>query len=239
MSRVLGAHHRYDDRSVTSARIGRLILKLAVPVICAFPLAVTAAGAAVGGTVTGTASPAVMCTACHGTQGEGNVGAAFPRLAGLGRSYLERQLEAFANGQRKSAVMEPIAQRLKAPDRSAMASYYARLPYRTPIVPASPAPAASVQLATMGRWDSVIVPACVQCHGPDGAGVGDAFPPLAGQPAAYIAQQLASWQQGTRPPGPLGLMHAIAARLTPADIAGVAHYFGGTAAGDATARKKP
>jgi cytochrome c553 len=55
--------------------------------------------------------------------------------------------------------------------------------------------------------------------------VGAAFPPLAGQPASYIKSQLQAWQAAKRPPGPLGLMGAIARRLTSADISALTNWF--------------
>ncbi|MFX1688316.1 c-type cytochrome [Paraburkholderia sp. A2RI-6] len=65
----------------------------------------------------------------------------------------------------------------------------------------------------------------MQCHGPGGAGVGAAFPPLAGQPAAYIEAQLNAWKNGKRPPGTLALMPAVASKLSDADMHAVALYY--------------
>jgi cytochrome c553 len=55
--------------------------------------------------------------------------------------------------------------------------------------------------------------------------VGANFPPLAGQPAAYIAAQLRAWQQGTRRNDPLQLMQHVAKQLTPQEIQAVAGWF--------------
>ncbi|HET9765149.1 MAG TPA: c-type cytochrome, partial [Casimicrobiaceae bacterium] len=152
--------------------------------------------------------------------------AGFPRLAGLGKGYVARQIEAFARDQRASAIMAPIAKALTPPESSAVAGYFAAL--TPPPISFSNArrqvPAAA--LAQDGRWQESRLPACVQCHGPDGTGVGDDFPSLAGQPAAYVAAQLRAWQQGTRPAGPQGLMQVIAKRLTAEDIEAVSGYFG-------------
>ena len=180
----------------------------------------------------GNAHGAPACSACHGMRGEGNPAAGFPRLAGLGQAYLERQLGAFADGQRQNAVMAPIAKALQPDERQAVARYYAALPFPESFTAPSNPSAAGVMLAERGRWENgPALPACVQCHGPNGIGVGESFPPLAGQSATYIASQLQAWQQGTRPAGPLGLMHAIATRLTSADIDAVAQYFGAMKAG--------
>ncbi|MEP7207874.1 MAG: c-type cytochrome [Casimicrobiaceae bacterium] len=177
----------------------------------------------------GTAAGAPPCATCHGQNGEGNPAAGFPRLAGIGQPYLEAQLEAFASGTRANAVMAPIAKALLPAERRAAAAYYARLAF--PIEFAMPAdgpapPAVGAMLALRGRWDRGQLPACVQCHGPDGTGVGGQFPPLAGQSAPYIAAQLRAWREGKRPPGPLHLMQAIATKLLPEDIDAVAQYFG-------------
>ena len=69
------------------------------------------------------------------------------------------------------------------------------------------------------------MPACAQCHGPGGSGVGAQFPPLAGLPAAYIAEQLQAWKAGNRPPGPLALMAGIAKKLSNAEVSAVAAYY--------------
>ena len=171
--------------------------------------------------------PTVLaCQACHGPAGEGNIPAGFPRLAGLGRAYLAEQLASFASGKRQSPVMQPVAAGLSTGQQAAMAGYYAAL--AGPVAKATAAEPVPAQvgawLAARGRWTDDI-PACSQCHGASGLGVGDAFPPLAGQPAAYLATQLKSWKHGTRPPGPQSLMAAIATKLTDADVAAVTDYY--------------
>lgn len=168
------------------------------------------------------------CQTCHGALGEGNKAASFPRLAGLGQSYLAAQLTAFASASRANPVMQPIAAGLSLAQRTAMAAYYARLGGPQPLSAGAAADPQPTQtgpwLAARGRW-SADIPACSQCHGTQGLGVGDSFPPLAGQPAAYIAAQLQSWKHGTRPPGPQSLMLKIAARLSDDDVAAVADYY--------------
>ncbi|WP_233809391.1 c-type cytochrome [Paraburkholderia sp. HP33-1] len=169
----------------------------------------------------------MLCAGCHGANGTGNDAAGFPRLAGVGVTYLKEQLDAFASGQRESEVMQPVAQMLSADERTALSQYFSALPAVTPastsapVVPAQP----GAWLAERGRWSDGL-PACTMCHGPGGAGVGEHFPPLAGQPAAYLSNQLHAWKDGRRPAGPLGLMSVIAKKLSDADIAAVAAYYG-------------
>lgn len=165
------------------------------------------------------------CQSCHGAHGEGQAAAGFPRLAGLDATYLARQLADYANGTRANAIMQPIARALSADERQAVAAYYGELPVPAmPPSPQKPANGLGATLATRGRW-SQQVPACEQCHGPGGAGVGSNFPPLAGQPAAYIEAQLVAWQQGTRRNDPLQLMQHLSRKLDADDIAAVAQWF--------------
>jgi cytochrome c553 len=181
----------------------------------------------------GNASGVTACISCHGAKGEGNGPAGFPRLAGSNALYLSAQLDAFATGQRQNAIMQPIAKLLSANGQNAVATYFSRLASAAPIdVAASQSIEPSdvgAWLATRGRW-SQNLPACAQCHGPGGLGVGSSFPPLAGQPASYIATQLHAWKTGGRPPGPMALMPVVASKLSDADISAVAAYYAGQGA---------
>ncbi|HTD05610.1 c-type cytochrome [Undibacterium sp.] len=185
----------------------------------------------------GTPQGVAACIGCHGARGEGS--ADFPRLAGSGQSYLQAQLDAFADGSRKNPIMQPFAQKLSATERTALAMYYSQLaaPFK-PADTAAPGPAdTGAWLAARGRWADQL-PACVQCHGPNGGGVGSQFPPLAGLSAAYITEQLQAWKSGVRPPGPLALMPAIAGKLSDTDIDAVARHYAGLPSLPAMADKK-
>lgn len=205
-----------------------------------FSLAATvsaAATAADGAAIAASGLPgAPACSTCHGAQGQGQADAGFPRLAGLPAAYLRRQLDAYAAGERRNPTMMPIAKSLSADQRDAVVKHYAALPLAASAAAGTAATTASKAasapprdtpgqvLATRGRWSSGI-PACEQCHAPGGRGVGSDFPPLAAQPANYLAAQLKAWRSGDRPPGPLGLMTVIASKLEPGDIDSVARYF--------------
>lgn len=180
----------------------------------------------------GTPRGVVACASCHGARGEG--AADFPRLGGTGQAYLRAQLDAFADGSRKSPVMQPFAQKLSPAERDAVTGFYSSLPpplRAEDVAQATPADSGA-WLATRGRWSDQL-PACRQCHGPGGSGVGASFPPLAGLPAAYIVQQLQAWKAGTRTPGPLALMQTIAQKLSEADMKAVSAYYAGLSASPA------
>ncbi|AZF32332.1 Cytochrome c4 [Pseudomonas sp. R4-35-07] len=169
---------------------------------------------------------AMPCVACHGADGLGLAAAGFPRLAGLPAQYVRRQLSDFASGARSNPVMQPLAKALTDAEIAALSEAVAAMPAPlTARMPRSEMPANPIQkLVLQGAWERQI-PACVSCHGPSGVGVGDAFPPLAGQPAAYLAAQLGAWQNGARRDDPNDLMGHIAKSLTPDEVQGVAQYF--------------
>lgn len=168
------------------------------------------------------------CMACHGIDGGGQRASGNPRLAALNATYLAKQLDDFASGARSSALMTVTAKALSEPERQGLARYYSALPLppalARPPTALPPPDSDGAVLAMRGRW-SRQVPACVQCHGPHGVGVGANFPPLAGQPAVYIAAQLKAWQNGSRHNDPLQLMQHVADALSAQDIQAVAHWF--------------
>src|SRR4051812_27065583 len=69
---------------------------------------------------------------------------------------------------------------------------------------------------------------CAACHGQNGVSVSDTIPNLAGQRAAYLENQLKAFKDGTRKgpnaTRPAAIMNAMAAQLSPAQMADVAAY---------------
>jgi len=218
-------------------RPNRAIVSLISLALCATINLALADGLAI--TLHGNNRGAPACVTCHGAHGEGIPANGFPRLAGLNAGYLQTQLDAFANGQRSNAMMTSVAQTLDGSEREAVARYYAGLSGSTTMTePVSETNSAGARLANQGRWSQGL-PACTQCHGAIGAGVGAIFPALAGQSSLYIENQLHAWQQGTRAAGPLGLMKVVASKLSAADIQAVAAYFSALPASDPSRRSKP
>jgi cytochrome c553 len=167
------------------------------------------------------------CLACHGADGGGQAAAGFPRLAGLQQAYLRKQLDDFANGSRTNATMQPIATGLSDAERDAITAYYSKLP--VPSVQSANAPTGddaqlAQTLAMRGRWSKGL-PACEQCHGPGGVGVGDHFPALAAQSSVYLSNELHAWQQGSRHNDPLQLMQTVASKLSDDDIKAISAWY--------------
>jgi cytochrome c553 len=169
---------------------------------------------------------AQACAAGHGARGEGNPGSGVPRIAGQSQYYIAKQLESYANGSRRSPVMEPIAKGLLPDIRAAVAAYYAQ----------TSAPAAQMKgsgdasnerggLLAMKGDAAGRVQACINCHGPGGVGEPPAMPYLAGLDADYIIAAINSWKNGTRRNDAGQQMATIAQAMTPADITAVAQYY--------------
>lgn len=179
----------------------------------------------------GAANPAAMaCASCHGADGMGMAAAGFPRLAGLSAKYLAKQLADFRSGSRANPIMQPIAAALSADESAAVSQALAALPAPEypRILRSAPAESRGAELALRGAWERN-VPECVSCHGPGGVGVGDAFPPLAGQSAQYLGAQLNAWRQGTRKNDPNDLMGHVARALSDDEVKAVSDYFAGLA----------
>lgn len=177
----------------------------------------------------GGANPAAMaCSTCHGAEGEGMAAAGFPRLAGLSAQHMLKQLADFASGERANPIMQPIAVALTAEEADAVTTMLAgkSKPQVERVDRTALAEGDGESLALRGAWDRNI-PECVACHGPSGVGVGDSFPPLAGQSAQYLSSQLTAWRQGTRKNDPNDLMGHIARSLTEDEVKAVSEYFAG------------
>ncbi len=168
------------------------------------------------------------CQDCHGANGQGDQVRAIPRLAGLQAFYLYHQLLAFQDGTRKNNTMVGIATNLSSQQKHDVAAYYASLPPPN-IQPAQASQdtlSAGQQVFEFGEkkgWDAWM-PACYTCHGSQAQGVGAFIPPLAGQGAAYMQNQLQAWKQGARTDDPNGLMTTVAAQLSDQQANDVALY---------------
>ena len=144
--------------------------------------------------------------------------------------------------------MQPIAKALTDEEIKQVAAAYSNRPKVNVNHPnnTNPVPGSGAWIAQRGEW-SKNIPECTLCHGPDGVGVGDAFPPLAGQSPMYLESQLNAWKEqkvasnakskssslpATRRNDPNHLMQHIAGSLTETQIKAVSEYFGSL--GDST-----
>jgi cytochrome c553 len=191
---------------------------------------------------------AAACAGCHGDNGNSIV-ASFPKLAGQNTNYLSKQLHAFKNGTRHSAMMAPLAQGLNEKNIADLAKFYA-----SQTVSANPMPTLKPEdhqssgaagthsenknkeaelkaLLTFGgdlyRNGDLEreVSACIACHGPFGEGNKPAgFPMLKGQHADYLIQTLSDFKTNTRTKVADNMMHMIATKMTEKEIRAVSYY---------------
>jgi len=164
----------------------------------------------------GPGGPGDACFTCHGFQGEG--GERIPRLAGLDAGYIAKQLDDYARETRPDSVMTPIARRMRDGDRLAAALYYSSM---SSDAPGTPALANAIYHAGDRARG---IRRCAACHGVDGRGEGPANPAVAGQPAAYTAEQLQRWKRSVRRNDARDVMGALARRLTDEEIEELALY---------------
>lgn len=176
------------------------------------------------------------CAACHGQ--DGNSGApTFPKLAGQGADYTEKQLLDFKSGARENDIMLGQVKGLSEQDMADLAAFYAEQTINTG--KADPAwVEAGEKIYRGGNLDSGVA-ACSGCHGPAGQGIGAGFPALGGQHAEYIEAQLKTFRAAGR--GDIGamtrtndssgdeagMMQATAAKMTDSEIKAVASFIAG------------
>ena len=171
----------------------------------------------------GSAKAQEVCVACHGEQGV-SVSPDYPNLAGQSGAAIYKQLNDYRTGSRTNQLMTGIAKALDEATLADVAAYYAAQPKRNPN-PATlaDAPAEIVRLVELGDPHRNIPP-CAACHRP-GSGGPIETPILAEQGQEYIALQLKMYAAGERRNDVYGRMRTIAAKLTPAEINGLAAYY--------------
>ncbi|MDG0818160.1 c-type cytochrome [Bdellovibrio svalbardensis] len=175
----------------------------------------------------GNKTGALACIACHQENGAGIPSAGFPQLAGLSSAYFSKQIYDFKNMLRINPVMQPIAKGLNESEIKSLAAYFSAL---APVANTEKSTAPQLVeegrlIAEKGLWEKG-VPACFACHGPEGRGVGDNFPPIVSQGKTYLIQQFQAWKKGTRKNDPNQLMKTVAMKLTDKEINAVANFLG-------------
>ena len=189
-----------------------------------------------GATLAGT------CAACHGLDGN-PTDPQYPRLAGQSERYIAQQIALFKSGERNSgmaAVMKPFADMLSAQDARDVGAYYATQEAGAGVADdtvVTEGPYAGMKFFEIGEQLFMAgdakrgIPACMACHGPDGAGnPGPAYPHVAGQQAAYLQRRLEEFRTGTtsqREPHLFNIMATVANELTDQEIGALSSYMQG------------
>jgi len=155
------------------------------------------------------------CAACHGEYGEGSLNGEYPRLAGLDREYLARQLQLFKNRERVNIPMLPYATERELPedDIRTIAAYLSSIKLPTKLPPVSETAfdayerlqdsklvvniAAYPGNVAAGR--RVYRKECAGCHAEDASGNAIRLvPSLVGQHSLYLLRQVDRFRKGER-----------------------------------------
>ena len=99
------------------------MVRVCVTVI-ALGCAAAAAVPAFAGDAAAGKTKAVVCSACHGVDGN-SINPLWPKLAGQHAAYLTKQMKAFRSGERKDPVMAPMAMPLSDTDIEDISAFYA------------------------------------------------------------------------------------------------------------------
>lgn len=188
------------------------------------------------------------CTACHGEDGN-SPASDFPKIAGLGETYLYEQMRAIqawdqASGEGKESAGRAVPQMtgmladMSDQDLRDIAAYY-----DSQSMQLTGAKEMQVRVNSGEQVDALVlgervyragnaetgVPACVACHAADGDGNDPAgFPRLGGQYPEYIEAQLRAFRDGERTSDSDQMMMRLSAKqMSNAEIKAVANYIAG------------
>lgn len=165
------------------------------------------------------------CVACHNTDGN-STNPVWPKIAGQHAAYIVKQLQNFKRSERNNVQMKGIVANLSPEDMQHLGAYYADQKIKLGIAKAE-AIELGERLYRYGDKETG-VPACMACHGPDGAGnPGAMYPVLASQHARYTAMQLNMFKTGERANDVNGVMRSIANSMTEEQIEAVSNYIQG------------
>ncbi|MCG8379333.1 MAG: cytochrome c4 [Proteobacteria bacterium] len=165
------------------------------------------------------------CAACHSVDGN-SVNPVWPKLAGQHISYTVKQLKDFKEGRRVNAQMTGMVANLSEQDMHHIAAYFASQKVKGGS--AKPELIAQGQRLYRAGDSQSGVPACMACHGPNGAGnPGALYPALAGQHATYTATQLKMFKTEERSNDANNVMRSISGPMTNAQIEAVSEYIQG------------
>ncbi|HEX9180748.1 MAG TPA: c-type cytochrome [Burkholderiales bacterium] len=164
------------------------------------------------------------CVACHGPDGN-STEPRYPKLAGLQREYIYKQLNDFKAGKRQSEIMAPIVAVLSTEDFANLAAFYSEQKPARGAVKDPKLAEQGKKIYQEGKPD-VGVPACAGCHYDKGEGT-SRFPRVAGQHAEYTYQQLKAFKDAKRENDRGLAMQSVAINMTDADMRAVAEYLAG------------
>ena len=184
-----------------------------------------------------------VCAGCHGEFGQGGKNGEYPRIAGMPRAYLFKQVKLFQRNTRPNLPMlEHVHERQLSDQEILDISAFLEkidLPTRLPPVDES-APGFNAYQRLLDSKKVVQIPAyegdrangerlynkeCRSCHGKDGWGDSkEAVPQLAGQYTEYLLRQVAKYVKKVRIHDEDAPDEELLAEFTPEEIRDILAY---------------
>ncbi len=198
-----------------------------LPILTILTLLTPGAIYAQSGDIEAGQAKSATCAACHGPTGV-SMSSEYPHLAGQVPGYIATQLKLYqkgADGGRENAIMAGMVAGLTEQDMLDLDAFYSnQAPAMGSIIPEQVEQALSGQPLYRAGQAEYRIPACMACHGPQGAGIGPHYPRLSGQPAQYTRDQLLAYKSGQRRHP---IMNDIAFALSLDQIEALATYLSG------------
>lgn len=157
---------------------------------------------------------AEACVACHGANGNSQVGA-FPVLAGQNERYIYLQLKDYKEGRRKNAMMSAVAAGLEKQDMKDLAAYFSK--QKQARIDFKPDPA-RVTAGAKKAEESL----CAMCHLGGMKGQNE-VPRVAGQHPEYVLNQFKAFKARERT-NDAGNMTSLAQTLSEEDMINLSHW---------------
>ncbi|MBI4290516.1 MAG: cytochrome c4 [Betaproteobacteria bacterium] len=153
---------------------------------------------------------AASCTKCHGEDGNSRTPGT-PSLAGQQPHYLVAAIQEYHQGERKTALMQPMSAAATKLQLEKLALYFAA---QTPVERPAPSfgdPAAGEPLSAM----------CGGCHGAHGVSSDATTPSLAGQDPQYLVKSIKAYRTTRQHWG----MQRYVAGLSDKDMENIAAFY--------------
>ncbi len=173
-----------------------------------------------------------VCAACHAADGNSGI-SLYPRIAGQHPEYMFKQLVDIRDGKRSwgnAGMMQPMVEGITDNEFKVIVD----LMNKQVAKPGEADPKKDIQLGRLiyrGGVASNNTPACMSCHGPDGAGMPSAnvlsnYPRLTGQHSDYVLEQMQAFKDGSRVSNN-NIMNDIAKKLNDEQLDAVSNYIQG------------